>query len=608
MLLSAALVSCGKIEYAEVSSGNLSPDGFVYTLYEDGSAVITGGNVPSDGHLVIPAEVDGHKVKGIGSGAFDSADGFYSLEIKGKPDFIGPYAFSQCGYLAYADLGGVTELQSGAFSGCRNLTSLRGLGSLRKIDSLAFCGCDCLCDFDFPETLTEIGNEAFAGCGALTAVTLPSSLKTFGNGVFRECPSLTYADVSALKSVPDYTFCKCESLALVKTGSKLTSIGTEAFRSCKSLMTVTLPRSLRSIGDSAFAVCDSLTTVNYTGSEAAWKKIDIADANDMIASARPYCGYKEKKLSGKASDYVPVTREFAENGSGTDGLFEFALFTDGTACVTGYKGSDTSVTIPDSLGGYKVTAIGEAAFFENGSLSSVTIGKTVDTLYDAVFYDCKSLSSVNGGGSLTGIGTNAFTGTQWLDAQKNTDFVIFGDGVLIAYNGQSNAAELPAEVKHIGGAAFSGNYALKCVIGGENVVTVAGQAFAWCENLTYFNLPGLKSIGNHAFSGCGLMTCVKLSDTMESLGESAFGDCYALKSVCLGNSMKTLRGTVFNICQNIRTVCVPESMEQIYADAFDSAISVIFLYPGTEEQFRAVCVENSVQRYLSDDLLVTGVR
>ena len=88
----------------------------------------------------------------------------------------------------------------------------------------------------------------------------------------------------------------------------------------------------------------------------------------------------------------------------------------------------TSVTIPNS-----VTTIGDKAFSDCSSLTSVTIGNSVTTIEQAAFGGCSSLTSVNIGNSVTEIGWYAFS-----DCSSLTSVTI------------------PNSVKTIGIGAFSG--------------------------------------------------------------------------------------------------------------------------------------------------------
>lgn len=86
----------------------------------------------------------------------------------------------------------------------------------------------------------------------------------------------------------------------------------------------------------------------------------------------------------------------------------------GEATITGYYGTG-AVTIPASLNGYPVTAIGDNAF--NGSnteVTSVTIPEGVIRIGDNAFVNCTSLENISMPGSLTEIGGGAFDGCTGL--------------------------------------------------------------------------------------------------------------------------------------------------------------------------------------------------
>ncbi|GAB6392636.1 MAG: leucine-rich repeat domain-containing protein [Treponematales bacterium] len=75
--------------------------------------------------------------------------------------------------------------------------------------------------------------------------------------------------------------------------------------------------------------------------------------------------------------------------------------------ITKYKGAGGSVTIPATIGGKKVTAIGERAFADSG-ITKVVIPEGVTTIGTAAFTNCASLTDVVLPGSLREIGNYAF--------------------------------------------------------------------------------------------------------------------------------------------------------------------------------------------------------
>ena len=89
----------------------------------------------------------------------------------------------------------------------------------------------------------------------------------------------------------------------------------------------------------------------------------------------------------------------------------------------------TSVTIPDS-----VTSIGNHAFVDCRSLTSVTIPNSVTSIGEYAFYDCTSLTSVTIPDSVTSIGNCAFASCTSLTgiwvAEGNSHYANDASGVL----------------------------------------------------------------------------------------------------------------------------------------------------------------------------------
>ena len=96
-----------------------------------------------------------------------------------------------------------------------------------------------------------------------------------------------------------------------------------------------------------------------------------------------------------------------------------------------------SVTIPSSVTynstTYSVTEIGEEAFRNCGSLTSVTIPNSVTEIGEEAFRDCISLTQITIPNSVTKIGSYAFNNSSWYNNQP--DGVIYAGKVLIKYKG-----------------------------------------------------------------------------------------------------------------------------------------------------------------------------
>ena len=256
------------------------------------------------------------------------------------------------------------------------------------------------------------------------------------------------------------------SIKALCIGESVTSIGSYAFYNCSSLTSVTIPNSVTSIGSDAFYNCSSLTKTNYTGDVASWCNIKFGDgeANPMCYSHNFYINDQE------INDLV------IPNSVTSIGNIAFRNCS-----------SLTSVTIGES-----VTNIGSCAFENCSSLTSVTIGESVTSIGSSVFENCSSLTSVTIPNSVTSIGSWAFRNCSSL-----TSVTINSDAIVSkAYSDASN-------ISHIFGSQVT-----EYIIGDE-----------------------VKSIGNGAFSWCSSLTSVTIGESVTSIGKSTFYECSKLASM-----------------------------------------------------------------------------
>ena len=124
---------------------------------------------------------------------------------------------------------------------------------------------------------------------------------------------------------------------------------------------------------------------------------------------------KKKLLTMLAAILLASTNAFAEAVE-IDGIW-YNLITKAKAAEVTHKDGvyyTGVVNIPDNITynevDYSVTSIGDWAFYQCSSLTSVTIPSSVKSIGDWAFRDCSSLTSVTIPNSVTSIGNYAFSG------------------------------------------------------------------------------------------------------------------------------------------------------------------------------------------------------
>lgn len=173
-------------------------------------------------------------------------------------------------------------------------------------------------------------------------------------------------------------------------------------------------------------------------------------------------------------------------------------------CEVSYEGttnpSAKTVTIPSevSIGGYtyRVTEIGIKAFYNNKTVTAVTVPATVKTIRKGAFYGCSSLKKVGGTAGVERILVNAFRGCT----------------SLTTVGGTPNRVTL------------------------RSVTSLGARAFMNCTAIrrVYISSTGLTSIGMGAFRNCKSMTRITTFSTeISKIGQYAFYKDVNLKMVIL---------------------------------------------------------------------------
>ena len=272
--------------------------------------------------------------------------------------------------------------------------------------------------------------------------------------------------------------------------------------------------------------------------------------------------------------------------------------------ITGYEGVSTEIVIPSEIEGLPVTSIGDMAFANFYSLTSISIPDGVSSIGYAAFINCHSLASISIPDSVSSIGDEAFKYCFNLTSIPIPDRLTYiGHQAFSGCSGLTSFS-IPDTVTHIGFYAFSGCSSLTSISIPDSVTTIFDEAFARCSSLTGIHVdannpnyssdeqgvlfnkdktklmqaPGaiagaytipdsVTSIERASFERCANLTGINIPDSVTSIGLYAFRDCSSLTSIDISARVTTIGDHAFANCSSLTGIHVDADNPNYSSDA-----------------------------------------
>ena len=439
----------------------------------------------TDGQVIQPSAVD---VFGANIKSNDYIDGKGVITFDGPVSSVGSRAFFRNDNLTEISLPeGVKYLGEMAFFRNRNLTSVTLPNSLDSIASRAFASCIKLSGIKIPSGVRSIGMSAFMNCPEITAITIPDGITRLEASVFAGTGITEIAIPEGVVSIGNNAFQDCSRLVRISLPESLVTIDGLAFQRCTALPSLKIPKSVKSIGSLAFLNCLGLKELSVDPGNSVFDSRDLCNAIIETASNTLRFGCSSTIIPGT----VTIIGENAFMGSGLG-----------------------RIDIPAS-----VKTIGNQAFSECASLTSLTIPSGVLTIGRSVISNCPNLGSVV-----------VADGNPRYDSRDQCNAIIeTASNTLIA---GCRISTIPSGISELGASAFTS-----------------------CTGLTRIDIPaGVKIIGDAAFSNCSSLEEVSMPDGVVSIGHSAFSSCTALTGITLPASLTCLDQFSFYLCDALASV------------------------------------------------------
>ena len=538
---------------------------------------------------------DGADISEIGDYAFINCP-FDSIILNDSIRRIGVQAFAGCYNLKDIYIGkNIVEIGENAFFYCNScesvvwnakhyndiaadnnpfqdiqyfITSFVFGSDVEYIPAYLCCDMENIQSINIPEHVIGIGENAFYNCSRLKNISWDAEncsdfayLNGGSNAPFYSIKGQiqSFTIGNNVKHIPAYLCYGISNISDISLPSSLLSIGNSAFSSCTKLTSVSIPESIVSIGESAFSMCNSLQKV-YINDIGAWCTIRF---NGVYSN--PLYQASHLFLNG-----IELTNLVIPEG--TTSIAKYAFH--------GFKGA-TSVTIPNSLTDFGVSAFSIDTIFYEG-----TLAEWCNLEFPSIWNNpCASTLEYNHTYTLL---VGGASGSYYTDKNFKSNTILYIEGEKV------DSLIIGNDIERIKPFSFAGCASIKSVIYNNNNLTdIAETAFWGCVNLETLEM---RSAGNKFWGNQNLRNIIwNVSESIDfSYKNTPFyhdnttyineitnqstkymSIAASIKRLYFGESVTSIPNYLCYGMNNVDTIVIPCIVEKIPQRAFDNCSATL---------------------------------
>lgn len=421
--------------------------------------------------------------------------------------------------------------------------------------------------------LKYVGSFAFAYNKSIVEVTLPASLSEIKDSAFTgsSIKKINLSECSNISRIWQYAFANCKNLDTI-TFATFTStddmavklaINDYAFSGCTALVTLNLPENLGTLDSYAFKGCTKLTTVNFVANAKFITPETTEGGTDPAPAAYDPAGLVTTIGDGAFMDCTSLTTITLPYFIARIGNSAFENCT-ALATFTTMDGADSKTAA--------LRTIGDRAFFGSTSLNNVDVNTTkgVNTIGVSAFENCGQLATINLSG-VTRFAEGVFRNAKALKSvtmSANASIYVGQE----AFRNCVTLSDITARIAAVEDGAFRNCISLRAItFVSSGIEYIGSNAFNGCVLIQKVSIPSsVVAIGDSAFDGCRGITSLTFEsdETLQTIGYSAFGGCSLLTRVILPSSLVELNASAFYGCSDLEYVEFGENIQTVGEDAF----------------------------------------